>query len=259
MSEQGTWCDNVIIQALKDKRNTRIHITESNPLFAEINVTETIHVGHIDELHYVSTVPFNFVPMSIVTNTVMVMSESNSTVSKENNSKRKHNEYMREYRKKRKTDADKKKTNEYVRRYRKTRPDGLRQNYNAYMREYRASKASEQNNNYSCEGNDENPQKQPISLKDLISTFHRIVNNRPVYVCSCCDQLWYKHSVHSATKLSERNPNIVKYLLNKTSVDNIEWVCRSCTTYLCTNKALPCAIVNGIQFPPKPAFFILMS
>ena len=84
---------------------------------------------------------------------------------------------MREYRKKRKTDADKNKTNEYVRCYRKTRPDELRQNYNAYMREYRVSKASEKNNNYSCQGNDENPQKQPKSLKDLISKFHRIVTN----------------------------------------------------------------------------------
>ena len=146
-----------------------------------------------------------------------------------------------------------------MKRYRKTRSDELRQNYNAYMREYRASKASEQNNNYSCQGNDENPQKQPKSLKDLISKFHRIVNNGPVYVCSCCDQLWYKHSVHSAAKLRERNPNIVKYLLNKTSVDNMEWVCRSCSTYLSKNKVPPCAIVNGIQFPPKPAFFILMS
>ena len=108
MSQQGTWCDNLIIQALIDKLNTRIHITESNPLFAEINVIEPvhltthtqtiqrIHIDHIDELHYVSTVPFNFVPMSIVTKTVMVMSQSNSTVSKRNNSKRKQNEYIYE-------------------------------------------------------------------------------------------------------------------------------------------------------------------
>ena len=145
-----------------------------------------------------------------------------------------------------------------MRRYRNsTTPDDLRQNYNAYIREYRASKASEQNNNYSCQGNDENPQKQPKSLKDLISKFHKIVNNGPVYVCSCCDQLWYKHSVHSAAKLHERNPNMVKYLLNKTSVDNIEWVCRSCSTYLSKNKVPPRAIVNGMQFPPKPAFFYL--
>ena len=104
MSQQGTWCDNLIIQTLIDKLNIRLHITESNPLFAEINVIEPVHLTtdtqtiqtiHIDHIN-VSTAPFNFVPMSIVTNTVMVMSQSNSTVSKENNSKKKHNEYMRE-------------------------------------------------------------------------------------------------------------------------------------------------------------------
>ena len=90
ISQQGTWCDNLIIQALADKLNIRIHITESNPLFAEISVIEpvhfttdiqTIHLGHIDELHYVSTVPFNFVPMSVINDTVLVMSETNSTLS----------------------------------------------------------------------------------------------------------------------------------------------------------------------------------
>ena len=61
MSQKGTWCDNLIIQALADKLNIRIHIRESNPLFAEISVTEpvyfttdiqTIHLGHTDELFY---------------------------------------------------------------------------------------------------------------------------------------------------------------------------------------------------------------
>ena len=98
MSQQGTWCDNLIIQALADKLTIRIHITESNPLFAETSVIEpvhfttdiqTIHLGHIDELHYVSTVPFNFVPMSVVNNTVLVMSETNCTLSKEDDSKEK--------------------------------------------------------------------------------------------------------------------------------------------------------------------------
>ena len=63
--------------------------------------------------------------------------------------------------------------------------------------------------------------------------------------------------MHSAAKLRERNPNIVKYLLNKTSGDNIEWVCRSCRTYLSKNKVPPCALVNGMQFLPKPAFCYL--
>lgn len=123
------------------------------------------------------------------------------------------------------------------------------------MREYRANKQSEQNN---ClpQVNDENPQKQPKSLVDMISKFHRIVNNGPVYVCSCCDQLWYKHSVSSTAKLRERSPNVDKYLLNKTSFGNIEWVCTSCNKYLSKNKVPPCAAVNGMQFPPKPSFLI---
>ena len=127
---QGTSCDNLIIQALAEKLNIRMCtcITESNPLFAEITVIEpvhfttdirTIHLGHIDELHYVSTVPCNFLPMSIVNNTVLGMSETNSILSKENELKRKRNAYMREYRKKRKTDTDKQKTNAYMREYKK--------------------------------------------------------------------------------------------------------------------------------------------
>ena len=66
----------------------------------------------------VSTVPLNFVPMPMVNNTVLVMSETNSTLSKENNSKRKNNAYIGEYRKKRKTDKDKEKSNAYMREYR---------------------------------------------------------------------------------------------------------------------------------------------
>lgn len=79
----------------------------------------TIYLGHIDELHYVSTVPFNFVPMPMVNNTVLVMSETNSTLSKENNSKGKNNAYIGEYRKKKKkNDKDKEKSNVYMRKYR---------------------------------------------------------------------------------------------------------------------------------------------
>ena len=48
-----------------------------------------------------------------------------------------------------------------------------------------------------------------------------------------------------------------KYLLNKTSVDNTEWICISCGKYLIKNKVPPCAAVNGMKFPNKLAFFDL--
>ena len=34
-------------------------------------------------------------------------------------------------------------------------------------------------------------------------------------------------------------------------------MCTSCNKYLSKNKVPPCALVNGVQFPSKPAFFDL--
>ena len=78
-----------------------------------------------------------------------------------------------------------------------------------------------------------------------------------MYICSYCDQLWYRYSVNSAHKLRKSNPSVDKYVLNKTSVDNTEWICMSCWKYVIKNKVPPCAAVNGIKFPNKPAFFDL--
>ena len=40
MSQQGTWADNLIIQAVADSFNLRIIIVESNPNFADVNIIE---------------------------------------------------------------------------------------------------------------------------------------------------------------------------------------------------------------------------
>ena len=67
MSHQGTWADALVIQAVADALNLTTHIIESNPGFASVtNISPvssetdtTINIGHLDETHYVSTVPFN--------------------------------------------------------------------------------------------------------------------------------------------------------------------------------------------------------
>ena len=66
MSTPGAWCDNIIIQAVANAYNCVIHITESDsnkpdgtvitPVVHE-GQTNTIFIGYINELHYVSTVP----------------------------------------------------------------------------------------------------------------------------------------------------------------------------------------------------------
>ena len=64
MSNQGTWADAIIIQAVANCLNLSIHIIESNPAFYPVTVVEPmnasdvsvrIYIGHVEEIHYVST------------------------------------------------------------------------------------------------------------------------------------------------------------------------------------------------------------
>ena len=98
------------------------------------------------------------------------------------------------------------------------------------------------------------------SRKDIqffISKFHNVVSQGPIYICTSCDQLWYKHSVFSSERLRQSKPHIAKYLCNKKSVNNIEWICNTCYNHLVKDQIPPCAVENGMQFPEKPSFFDL--
>ena len=97
--------------------------------------------------------------------------------------------------------------------------------------------------------------KKPIEL--AISEFHDIASEVPVYICFCCNQLWYKQSVLNAKKLKDLNPVIHEYLEEKRRTDTAEWVCKTCHNHLVKNKIPPCAVVNGLVFPQKPTFFYL--
>ena len=64
MSMKGTCADHVLIQAVADVLQINIHIIESTENFAEVTLIEatnmvenprSIYLGHIGELHYVST------------------------------------------------------------------------------------------------------------------------------------------------------------------------------------------------------------
>ena len=55
----------------------------------------------------------------------------------------------------------------------------------------------------------------------VVRKFHNSVSAGPVYICTCCDQLWYKHSVSSADRLRLINPDITKYLQSVRSADDI--------------------------------------
>ena len=90
----------------------------------------------------------------------------------------------------------------------------------------------------------------------LVKKFHNSISAGPLYICTCCDQLWYKHSVSPADRLRLVNPEMSKYLQNVKIVDDNEWICQTCNNHLKKGRVPPCAIANGMQFPEKPHFFI---
>ena len=93
------------------------------------------------------------------------------------------------------------------------------------------------------------------TITDKIIKFHANISRGPEYICSCCNELWYKHSVITAEKLGLSNSTAGKYLLTKTRVDGIEWICQSCYKHLKKDKIPPCAAKNGMSFPAKRDFF----
>jgi hypothetical protein len=101
------------------------------------------------------------------------------------------------------------------------------------------------------------PKNNDSLMTQLIRDFHSSISSGPLYVCTCCDQLWYKHSLCPADRIRLVNPDIVKYLQNIKSVDNVEWLCNTCSNHLRKGKVPPCAIAKGMKFPEKPAFFDL--
>ena len=132
MSTLGTWANNIIIQAVANTNNLQINITESAQNFSESTTVSSIcaesetqrrdlrdiYVGHLEELHYVSTTPIRPTTQSISSEityqttsnkpkTISQNSKSNKTSSKETASTKgleKRKQYMREYMKERRKD-----------------------------------------------------------------------------------------------------------------------------------------------------------
>ena len=50
--------------------------------------------------------------------------------------------------------------------------------------------------------------KRKRTVDQLVKDFHKIVENGPLHVCTCCNQMWYRESI----QLVNRNLNIASGL-----------------------------------------------
>lgn len=124
--------------------------------------------------------------------------------------------------------AKRAKHNEYTKNYRRNASPEKKPKHNEYKRKYRQMNASSENKSKNREA------RNKLSVEFAIEKFHEITSQGPLYVCSCCDQLWYKHGVIGFNNNQQSNPEIEKYLLNKIGINNKEWVCTTCHSRLKT-------------------------
>ncbi|KAL9951086.1 hypothetical protein ACROYT_G043682, partial [Oculina patagonica] len=113
-----------------------------------------------------------------------------------------------------------------------------------------------------CSRDELQPQKEKSDAISMINLFHKNIACGPEYVCTCCDQLWYKCSVVKcdANKYKACSPEIVESCLTGfKSVDNIEWICITCDSNLKKGKLPSCSKANKMGFPCKSDVLNLTS
>ena len=89
----------------------------------------------------------------------------------------------------------------------------------------------------------------------LIQSFHNSIECGPEYICTCCDQLWYRSSVQlcNSSKYKLCGQNMIKVCItNVKSVDNNEWICNNCHSNLLAGKLPVFSKANNMSFPEKP-------
>ena len=95
--------------------------------------------------------------------------------------------------------------------------------------------------------------KRKKTIDQLVKEFHTAVEDGPLHICTCCNQMWYRESV----QLVNPNLKIASYLKEKVFTGKIsfggkEWVCHTCYNAIKTNKLPKCATANLMSFPEKP-------
>ena len=94
--------------------------------------------------------------------------------------------------------------------------------------------------------------------KQIQFNFHdKFVSQKhvPEYVCTCCDQLWFKCSVAKCdpNKYKACSPDIAESCFTDfTSVDDTEWICITCSSSLKKGRLPSCSKDKKMGFPNEP-------
>ena len=71
-------------------------------------------------------------------------------------------------------------------------------------------------------------------------------------MCSVCHQTWFKQSVVPASRIAHNTDLANQCLTGYKSVDNREWLCRTCLNSISRGNTPTLSVANNMAFPNKP-------
>ena len=100
-------------------------------------------------------------------------------------------------------------------------------------------------------------------IKELLNIFNTKTAEGPVYVCTCCQQLWFKHSVFNVDEIYLKTEN-EKATFNTCRTNFVskcgkEWICKTCRNSVKEGKIPKLSIKNKMGFPQLPPELQLYS
>ena len=76
--------------------------------------------------------------------------------------------------------------------------------------------------------------KHEDSIDNCIRLFHESIKNGPQFICTCCDQTWFKQSDSQVRSIKESYD--LQFLNGRFSVNGLAWICTTCKTSLLKTK-----------------------
>lgn len=90
-------------------------------------------------------------------------------------------------------------------------------------------------------------------LNKLYTIFQSRIKDGPMYFCCSCMQTFFRHSVCIVDNVKIKNQHLASICLKDLkSIDNKEWVCKTCLLAVQQNKIPTCSLANDMKFPPIP-------
>ena len=91
-----------------------------------------------------------------------------------------------------------------------------------------------------------------VTTEESIKQFHSDISIGPLYVCTCCHQIWFRKSVSILKNMHIPAESRRQYCTGFTSVNNEEWACHTCLSALRERKCPKLSVANGMKWPDKP-------